>query len=529
MILRRYVLLVIACLGLGLICSNSVFASATNAQPYEQAGWTSRGNVIDAQVTTALARQGLRLRNPCSDEVFIRRVFLDVIGALPTPTEVEAFLSDTRPNKRAILIESLLSRDEYADYWSMKWCDILRVKAEYPINLWPNAVQAYHRWVHTAIRDNMPYDQFARQLLTSNGSNFRNPQVNFYRAVQGRTPVALAKAVALTFMGIRIERWPETRQSSMAAFFSRVAYKKTDEWKEEIVYPDPKSVGPMKVVFPDATTANLPAYSDPRLVFTDWLVSSKNPWFARNAVNRIWFWLMGRGIIQEPDDIRPDNPPASPETLTCLANAFVASHYDTKYLLRLILNSNTYQQSSIPAPGEDDSNPKVAFARYSVRQLDAEVLIDALCWIGGSGEGYSSATPEPYTFIPKENRTISLADGSITSPFLTTFGRPSRDTGLLMERDNKPTDTQRLYMLNSSDVQKRIDGSPILRPYINYAWRDKPAAVKGLYEVVLSRMPTAIEQSMAEEHFKTKGLAPRQAANDLAWALINSKEFLNRH
>ena len=200
---------------LGLACAGgAAFASASSRteQPFENTTWSTPANVIDAQVAAALAKQGVRLRNPCSDGVFIRRVYLDMIGTLPSPEEVEAFLEDQHPNKRAALIDNLFNREEFADYLTMKWCDLLRVKSEFPIDLWPNAVQAYHRWVYEAVRENRPYNQFVRDLLTSSGSNFRVPQVNFYRAVPGRDPSSIAKAVALTFMGVRFERWPEARR-----------------------------------------------------------------------------------------------------------------------------------------------------------------------------------------------------------------------------------------------------------------------------------------------------------------------------
>ena len=448
-----------------------------------------------------------------------------MIGTLPTPMEVDAFLEDDRPDKRAKLIDNLFARDEFADYWTMKWCDLLRVKSEFPVNLWPNAVQAYHRWVYEAVRDNRPYDQFSRELLTSSGSNFRVPPVNFYRAVQGHDPASIAKAVALTFMGTRFERWSQERRDGMAAFFSKVAYKKTDEWKEEIVYLNPEAMKPVKAVFPDGSTVDIPSDADPRQVFADWLISPNNKWFSRNIVNRIWAWTMGHGIIHEADDIRPDNPPSSPELLVALEKEFVKSHYDLRQIYRLILNSRTYQQSSIPQ-GDDG---KAEFARYAVRQLDAEVLIDALCWIGGDGESYSSPIPEPFTFIPKENRTIALADGSITSSFLTIFGRPSRDTGLMSERSNQPTDTQRLHLLNSSDVQRRIQQSPHLQPAFNSAWKDPSATVRRIYLITLSRYPTQSESAVAEQYLKQNKSQARQSAVDLAWALINSKEFLYRH
>lgn len=521
--MRQKWLLLIATLGLACGC---VVAPAV-VLPFEDADWSTPANIVDAQVVPALEKQGVRLRNPCSDGVFIRRVYLDLIGTVPTPQEVDAFLNDTRPDKRSALIETLFARDEFVDYWTMKWCDLLRVKSEFPINLWPNAVQAYHRWIHDAIRQNRPYDQFVRELLTSSGSNFRVPPVNFYRAIQGRDPSSIAKAVALTFMGARFEGLPQTRRDDMAAFFSKVAYKKTDEWKEEIVYPNPESTNALKAVFPDGSTVNIPADADPRAVFSKWLIAPNNKWFARNIANRIWAWTMGHGIIHEPDDIRPDNPPASPELLACLEKELIKSNYDLRHIYRLILNSRTYQQSSIPQ--DDTSNPKVQFAHYTVRQLDAEVLMDALCWIGGDGESYSSPIPEPYTFIPKDQRTIALADGSITSSFLMTFGRPARDTGLESERNNQPTDTQRLYTLNSGDIQRRIDRSPRLRTVFNLGRRNHAEMVRRIYLIILSRYPTDAELATARQYFDTKGLQPSQAGGDLAWALINSKEFLYRH
>ncbi|MBM3290291.1 MAG: DUF1549 domain-containing protein, partial [Candidatus Hydrogenedentes bacterium] len=205
----------------------SVFVGASAAAatgPFESGAPFSPAGEIDTLVLDTLTKQGIQPAHLCPDAVFIRRVYLDVTGTLPWSDDVRTFLADTRPGKRAEAIESLLGREEFADYWSLKWCDALRVKSEFPINLWPNAVQAYHRWIHDAVRRNMPYDDFARELLTSSGSNFRVPQVNFYRAVQARDPASLASAAALTFMGIRTDSWPEDRRSDLATFFSRVAY-----------------------------------------------------------------------------------------------------------------------------------------------------------------------------------------------------------------------------------------------------------------------------------------------------------------
>jgi hypothetical protein len=502
-------------------------AEPSIVRPFERAGGVEPAGRIDEYVLAALKARNIEPANLCSDEVFIRRVYLDVIGTLPQPREVRAFVADPSGGKRAVLIDSLLAREEFAVYWAMKWCDVLRVKAEFPINLWPNAVQAYHRWIRDAIRENMPYDQFVRALLTSSGSNFRVPPVNFYRAIQGREPSAIAAAVALTFMGTRVDNWPEDRRAGMAAFFSRVAYKTTAEWKEEIVCLDPAPCDALEATFPDGTKVRIPPDTDPRAVFADWLIRAENPWFARNAVNRVWAWLMGRGIIHEPDDIRPDNPPVNPKLLRYLEQELAAADWDLRHVYRLILNSRTYQQSSIPR--SNDPQAEALFAHYAVRRLDAEVLIDALCQIFGGGEGYESAIPEPFTYIPAYERTITLADGSVTSPFLEMFGRPPRDTGLVSERNNEPNDAQRLHLLNSTHIQKKISGSQRMRAALRGARRDREKVIRTLYMYILSREPTKAELAVAEKYFGKRGIRLNQAAEDLAWALINSKEFLYRH
>ncbi len=496
-------------------------------RPFEIEGEFTPANPIDDYVLAGLLARGITPANLCSDQVFVRRVFLDVIGTLPEPREALTFLQDQSPDKRAKLIDMLLERQEFADYWSLKWCDLLRVKAEFPINLWPNAVQAYHRWIHDAIRDNQPYDAFARALLTSSGSNFRVPPVNFYRAVQGREPEAIAAAVALTFLGVRIESWPENQRRALADFFSRIAYKETSEWKEEIVILDPAQTGPLSVVFPDGVAMEIEAGEDPRRVFALWLTSPDNPWFARNIVNRIWSWLFGRGIVHEPDDIRPENPPVYPELLSFLERELANAHYDLRHIYRLILNSRTYQQSSIPKDACPDAER--FFACYAVRRLEAEVLADALSRVIGAGESYSSAIPEPFTFMPGEQRSILLADGSISSSFLEMFGRPSRDTGLESERNNEPTDAQRLFLLNSTHIQNRIENSPRMRTMLKTAGRRHGALIQGVYMGILCRYPTQAEADTADEYFKTGDLTIVQAGADLAWALINTKEFLYRH
>ncbi|MDD4872540.1 MAG: DUF1549 domain-containing protein [Kiritimatiellae bacterium] len=296
---------------------------------YEIAGTVTPECQIDKIVFRKLSKMGIKPLI-CSDAVFVRRAFVDVIGTIPTVKEARDFIQDKDPNKRKALIDNLLERNEYADYWAMKWGDILKIKAEFPVNLWPNAAQAYHHWIRSSLRDNKPYDKFVREMLVSNGSNFRVGPVNFYRAVQNKTPEGLATVVALVFMGSRAENWPTNTLIGMEAFFSQITYKPTREWKEEVVFWDtekdytlqqeaiaaaealatnvassatnavskqatnavakqvtnavpqvtivpPVAKVPREGVFPDGKKVKLPRDRDPREIFADWLLTLKNP------------------------------------------------------------------------------------------------------------------------------------------------------------------------------------------------------------------------------------------------------------
>jgi len=576
-----------------LAFTGGVAAAETAPNVFESSHPAAAAGELDRLVFARLSSVGIQ---PvlCSDAVFVRRVYLDVIGTLPTAEEAREFIQDPdAKNKRRVLIDRLLERKEFADYWSMKWGDILRIKAEFPVNLWPNAAQAYHRWVRQSIAENKPYDKFVREMVTSSGSNFRVGQVNFYRAIQNRTPEGIAGAVALAFMGTRTDSWPQERVQGMAAFFSQIGYKPTNEWKEENVFWDPLKASlapgntapgqdairvspkpasdappadaapvdataatpplgsePLTAVFPDGTKVRLQPDRDPREVFADWLITPKNRWFTRSIVNRVWAWFLGRGIIHEPDDIREDNPPSNPKLLAYLEKEMVAGGYDLKHLYRLILNSSTYQLSSMPrfkSPAAEAN-----FAGYPLRRLDAEVLIDAVNKITGTSDLYTSPIPEPFTYIPKDLPAIAIADGSITSTFLTLFGRSARATGMENERDNKPVPAQSLHMLNSSHIQQKLEQGPKLKAIFD-SGRKPREILDELYLTVLSRFPTDDEVKAAEA-YGAAGAASRasQAAKsgragksgkssrfsttrrredwlDITWALINSTEFLYRH
>jgi hypothetical protein len=483
---------------------------------------------IDELVFGLLRERGIQPAEPCSDEVFVRRVFIDVIGTLPRPGEITEFLDSKDPEKRRRLIARLLQRPEFTDFWALKWSDLLRVKAEFPINLWPNASQAYHRWLREAVASNMPLDRFARELLVSNGSNFRSGPVNFYRALQRRDASGIAQVVALAFLGERTEKWPAEKLAGFSVFFSQLGYKSTAEWKEEIVYFDAGKAPAAGVegLLPDGTRVKIPAGSDPRAAFADWLLKPGNPAFSRAMANRLWSWLLGCGVVHEPDDLRADNPPSNPALLAFLGTALEQSGYDMQRFFTLVLESRCYQLSSVQR--SQDPQAAALFACYPLRRLDAEVLIDAICQVTGTTEQYISAIPEPFTYSPQNLRSIALPDGSISSPFLELFGRPPRDTGLESERNNSFSAMQRLHLLNSTHVRQKLENGPRIQEYMTKA-QNEAGIVRFIYLSVLSRRPTEAELASLHSHFESSRLKPRERVAELLWVLVNSNEFLHRH
>jgi hypothetical protein len=253
----------------------------------------------------------------------------------------------------------------------------------------------------------------------------------------------------------------------------------------------------------------------------DWLTTPTNPYFARCMANRVWFWLMGRGVLHEPDDMRPGKVPWNAALLTHLERVLVDSHFDMRALFRAILTSGTYQLSSVPNRWNTDDD--IGFSRYRLRRMEAEVLVDAIAWITGSGDSYTSQIPEPFTVMPTGQRAICLPDGSITSPVLELFGRPERNTSFESERVSDPSIVQIQHMLNSSRIQQQLEQGGELKQLA----KGKQPIVE-LYLRVLSRFPTDSERAIAQEHV-TKSTDTRAAFVDLAWALINSREFIIKH
>lgn len=482
--------------------------------------FSSWANSVDKLVDKQLAAKGISSSPVCNDEVFLRRTYLVLTGRIPSPSVAKSFLESKDPGKRDALIDQLVGSTAFVDQQVLKWGDLLRIKSEFPSNLWPNAVQAYNRFLKEQFAQNVPYDQFVKNILLSTGSNFRYPAANFYRAFQKRTSENIADNVAVLFLGAR------DIPSDYTFFFDQVKYKKTDEWKEEIVYID-KDVNPKisSVRMDDGTILYLAKESDNRVPFVEWLVSTENTQFAQVMVNRIWYWLMGRGIVDAPDDFRRSNPPSNPELLKFLAAEFVNNKYDIQHIFKIILQSKTFQRSSkTTANNVSDS---VYFSHYLLQRLTAEQFVDATGDITGIHDKYMSKVPEPYSYFPEDTRATTLGDGTVSSSVLELFGRPSRDNSFEKNRINDLNYRQVLYLLNSSELEQKLQKSTILQEiYANKA--DMNEVINNVYLLTLSRYPSDAERKYIMT-FKKDYFGSKSMTINLTWALINSKEFIFNH
>ncbi len=468
---------------------------------------TLSANEIDNIVRNTLHQHFL----PCGDEVFLRRTFLVLTGRLPKSDKAVQFLQSVHPEKRALLIDSLLDSDEYVRYVVMRWGDILRIKSEFPSNLWPNGVQAYNRWLYEQISANVPYDTFVRNLLLSQGSNFRSPAVNFYRAFIKKIPENIYQNIQLLFLGER------TTPFEGAACFDQISYKTTKEWKEEIIYLDYAQKPRKKTVkLSNNKSIQLQPGEDWRKQYTEWLTDKQNRRFAAVMANRLWYWVFGKGIVDEPDDWGAHNPPSNKALLDYLTDQFIASGYDTKALLKLILNSGVYQSSHAPA------------GFYIAQRLPAEVLIDALADLTGIADEYRSRVPEPFTFYPKDTRAIDLGDATVSSSALELFGRVSRDVSLESQRNNTLSARQLLYLMNARELEERIRKSNALSELCKQE-KDIPGVCRAITLMTLSRFPTDEEMLLYRQYAQKNKVSVRQLASDILWMQINSIEFLYNH
>ena len=418
-----------------------------------------------------------------SDNVMVRRLYIDLLGRVPTPRESLEYIRSKQPDKQALLVRKLLKTEEHAMFMTMRYGDELRIKSEFPINLWPNAAFLYTRTIYEAYKKNMPYDQFSSFLILSDGSNFRNGYANFFRAVPQKDSKTIADAATRFLLGKHLKSLPEKEQQDIIKIFSGIRFKNTREWKEEIVY---------SVFTPD---------TDPRFPFMHKLVREKE--FAQNGVSRLWRWVFG-------------SVDTEPEIIEYLTEQFREKKFDQHALIYDICTSAAYRTGSI-CKGNYQEMRKYA-AVYPVRRLDAEVLADSIMQITGTKKTYSSVIPEPFSYY--NGRAAALPDGSVTDQFLLLFGRPSRDSGITGERKNDITADQRLYLFNSSDLNHRLN--QILR----YKLKQEKDKLGALYLLFYSRMPTPEERKIFQRmNQKWKW----RLFSRMPWVLLNSKEFLFQH
>ncbi len=487
-------------------------------------------NFVDNLVFEKLKQLQILPSDLCSDEEFLRRAYLDVTGRLPTIEETTAYLANQTPDKRNLLIDQLVESDDFADFWTLKWSDILRSNSK---KITAVGTQKFRRWVYDSIRTDKPFDQFARELLTASGSVFENPAANYWRA--SRDPNDAVETTAQLFLGIRIqcakchnhpfERWSQDNYYGIAAAFTRIARQKGDTAEEEIIYPmatgeitQPRTGKQMKVHLLLKGDVDDVAGQDRREVFANWLTSPENPFFARSAVNRIWGHLLGRGIVEPVDDFRDSNPPSNAKLLDELASQFAKNNFSQKWVVKTVLKSRTYQLSS--RKNNFNKDDEIYNSHANTRLLSAEQLLDSICQV--------TNVPETFAGLPAGTRAVSLADPPTDHYFLKIFGQPQREMACQCERSNESNLSQALQMINGPTVhgKLRADAGRIAI----FIKENKPddEVITTLYLSALSRKPTQAELDAAKRHIAAQQ-DRRLALEDVGWAILNSKEFLFQH
>jgi hypothetical protein len=489
-------------------------------------------NFVDQHTLAKWKQLGIVPSELCSDSEFLRRVMLDICGTTPTAEEVSAFVADASPDKRSRLVDSLIDRKEYADFFALKWSDILRVKRRGNANL-RRSTYGFSRWIRYQLETDAPYDQFVRQILAAQGDVSTSPPVSWYREI--RTAEAAVDDTAQVFLGLRIqcarchhhpfEKWSQDDYYGFAAFFARIGRKPGLEGiqEEQRIFAQrsgeinhPKTNKPMKPKGLDTPELDIAADQDRRQYLADWMRDPANPFFARAVSNRMWAHFFTRGIVNPEDDMRVTNPPSNPELLDALAKDFIEHNYSLKHLVRTICNSRTYQLSSIP--NEYNKHDKQNYARYYPKRMQAEVMHDAIVNVTGS--------PTSFAGLPPGFRAIELPDESSATYFLTVFGKPQRESACECERVGQANLAQSLHLLNSNEIQGKISGGSRIAAWMNDKEKSDSDKMTELFLTCYSRLPTADEMEIALNHIDAKKDKKKEAYEDLMWALINTKEFL---
>ena len=489
-------------------------------------------NYIDQLVYDKLHKLRIYPSEICSDEVFLRRVYLDVVGAVPDVETISTFIADQSPDKRGRAVDELLSRKEFTEMWVMKFAELLQIRTDDNNGVSYKSTLLYFNWIKDRIANNVPMDQIVRDLLTAKGGTFVSPATNYYQIE--RDNLKITENVAQVFMGMRIQcaqchdhpfdQWTQDDYYSFASFFSQVGRKRAADPRESVIYNrntgeinHPVHKKPLPPKFLGGETPEIKKGTDRRQVLADWLASPDNPFFARNLANIVWSHFFGQGIIEPVDDVRISNPPSNPELLDQLARRFTEYKYDFRKLVRDVCTSRIYQLSTRTNPSNEDDLRN--FARAQLRRMRAEVLLDVVSQV--------TKTKNKFQGLPLGARALQIADGRFTNYFLTTFGRATRETVCSCEVVMEPNLSQALHLLNGDVTNSRITQGRIVQAMLKEG-KAPETVIENLYLRCYSRKPRADEKANllasldGEESLES-------ALNDIFWALLNSKEFLFNH
>lgn len=502
-----------------------VLPKGLNFTPFQ----SKETNYIDTLVHAKLNKLRMTPSEVCTDEVFIRRIYIDLIGLLPTVEEYNRFMADAAPDKRDKLIDELLNRKEFTEIWVSKWAEWLMMRSNNVISY--KAMLLYYQWLSQQVASNVPLDKMVQGLLGANGGTFKVPATNYF---QNETDtLKVSENVAQVFMGMRIQcaqchnhpfdRWTQDDYYGFAAFFSQIGRKGGEDYRETIIFNagggDVRHVVDGRVMTPTFLGGGVAdtAGKDRREILAKWLASPQNPYFASNFANRVWQHFFGLGIIDPVDDVRISNPASNPELLTELANKFTSYNYDFKQLVRDICRSQTYQRST--KRNESNMTDESNFAHANLRRIKAESLLDCISEV--------TNTKDKFQGLPVGAKATQIADGTTSTYFLETFGRAKRETVCSCEVRMEPSLSQALHLLNGDTVNAKIQQGGLIDKWL--AEKIEPMQiVERLYISCLGRKPSEPEMNNLKPLF-TAGSNVKQALEDTFWALLNSREFLFNH
>ncbi|MDY3555099.1 DUF1553 domain-containing protein [Gemmata sp. JC717] len=513
----------------------------TYLEPREGFVWPNppETNFVDTHTFAKLKQMSIAPSDLAEDHEFVRRAYLDCVGRMPTADEAKTFLADKGAQKRERLIDALVDTDEFADFWALKWADVLRSSRK---TIQVKGSYGFQAWLRGHFQKNTPLDKIVQEIITANGNSYANPPANYYRIA--KDPTALAETTAQLFLGVRMqcakchnhpfERWSQDDYYGMAAWFARVRTKPEPVVGTrpaggapgaEVVFSardgevsQPRSGRAMKPRYIGTGDADVKAGEDRRAVLARWLTSADNAFFSKSVVNRVWFHLMGKGIVDPVDDFRESNPSCNDELLDALAKDFAKNKFDMKRLVKTIMKSRTYQLSAQPNDSNRDDGKY--FSHAVTKLLTAEQLLDAICDFTG--------VPEKFAGLPAGTRAVQLPDGEVNHPFLKAFGQPARELACECERESDGNLAQALQLINGPTVNEKVRNPSNRLGKLIADKKPDGEILTSLYFAALGRAPFDDERKIALEHV-AKREDKRKAWEDLVWALINTREFLFRH